>query len=352
MAPTLRILARATRSPLAIRTLVKAYSPANPISYTARRLASSDYGSGAGNPAGENPKDQGPSNSSQIEHPGPPAPDVGQGQSGSTPTKEGPGGSTYSSGKGGSTGKEGNKEGGVAATEGAAKSGETNSASDSAERSDKAKTAGGKGRNTLGSGKEQEGEEPEDVKKHNEDVKKRGHRSSEQDIEGGVDKWSWRGKFVGLLAGWVCCADYFLQDMVVLTRSLESAVTLVTTVAKSSSGVITCNIANPCSANDDSSFEADDVSIVIFVICCHVSLEEPRGLLPRSLLGSEILRARIKRISDATILPSSIARSLYQYDRSHYSTLTAHTIQYRYDTSKPDPKVIIYILRNSTHFQQ
>jgi len=201
MAPTLRILARATRSPLAIRIPVKAYSPANPISYTARRLASSDYGSGAGNPAGENPKDQGPSNSSQIEHPGPAAPDVGQGKSGSTPTKEGPGGSTYSSGKGGSTGKEGNKEGGVAATEGADKSGETtqNSANDSG--SDKAKTAGGKGRNTLGSGKEQEGEEPEDVKRHNEDVKKRGHRSSEQDVEGGVDKWSWRGKLMHLFVG-------------------------------------------------------------------------------------------------------------------------------------------------------
>jgi hypothetical protein len=262
MTPTLRTLVRATRSPLALRTPVKAYSPANPITYTARRLASSDYGSGAGNPAGENPKDQGPSNSSQIEHPGPAAPDVGQGQSGSTPTKEGPGGSTYSSGKGGSTGKEGNKEGGVAATEGAAKSGETqNSASDSG--SDKTKTAGGKGRNTLGSGKGQDGEVSEDVKKHNEDVEKRGHRSSEQDVEGGVDKWSWRGEFVYLLVGCFCCADYFPQDMAALIGSLDSAVVVAMPAARPSSSVITCNIANPCSVNVDSSCQAIDVSNVV-----------------------------------------------------------------------------------------
>jgi len=261
MTPTVRTLVRATRSPLAFRTPIAAYSPTSPITYTARRLASSDYGSGAGNPAGENPKDQGPSNSSQIEHPGPAAPDVGQGKSGSTPSKEGPGGSTYSSGKGGSTGKEGSKEGGVAATEGAAKSGETQkSANDSG--SDKAKTAGGKGRNTLGSGKEQEGGEAEDVKRHNEDVKKRGHRSSEQDIEGGVDKWSWRGESLHLLRGWCCCADYFLQDMVVLIRSLESVVAVMATPARPSSSILTCMIANPCSVNIDSSCQGIDASIL------------------------------------------------------------------------------------------
>ena len=51
--------------------------------------------------------------------------------------------------------------------------------------------------------------------------------------------------------------------MEVPTRSLESAVVVVTTVAKSS-GVITCNIANPCSANVDLSWVID-VGIVIFV---------------------------------------------------------------------------------------
>ena len=251
MTPTLRTLVRATRSPLAFRTPSAAYSPTKPITYTARRLASSDYGSGAGNPAGENPKDQGPSNSSQIEHPGPAAPDVGQGKSGSTPSKEGPGGSTYSSGQGGSTGKEGNKEGGVAATEGADKSGETqNTASDSSSGSEnQAKTVGGKGRNTLGSGKGQEGEESEDVKKHNEDVEKRGHRNSEQDIEGGVDKWSWRGEFLHLKRSWLYRVDFILQDMVVLIRSLESAEAVTTTTARPSSRVITCIIANPCSAD-------------------------------------------------------------------------------------------------------
>ena len=50
------------------------------------RLASGDYGSGSGDPKGENPQEQGPNPSANKEHPGPPPPAVGQG-SGSTPTK-------------------------------------------------------------------------------------------------------------------------------------------------------------------------------------------------------------------------------------------------------------------------
>lgn len=42
------------------------------------RLATQDYGSGAGNPAGEDPEAQGGQPSSDIEHPGPAPPDVGQ----------------------------------------------------------------------------------------------------------------------------------------------------------------------------------------------------------------------------------------------------------------------------------
>jgi len=42
-----------------------------------KRFASQDYGSGEGNPAGENPKDQGKSQRSRdLEHPGAPAPDT------------------------------------------------------------------------------------------------------------------------------------------------------------------------------------------------------------------------------------------------------------------------------------
>ena len=64
------------------RTLVR--SPA--LSMGGRRFASQDYGSGEGDPKGENPQAQGANPSADLEHPGPPPPKAGQG-SGSTPTK-------------------------------------------------------------------------------------------------------------------------------------------------------------------------------------------------------------------------------------------------------------------------
>ncbi|KAL9094729.1 MAG: hypothetical protein Q9165_002999 [Trypethelium subeluteriae] len=57
-----------------------------PFSHRAPLLATSDYGSGAGDPRGENPQSQGANPSADKEHPGPPPPQAGQG-SGSTPTK-------------------------------------------------------------------------------------------------------------------------------------------------------------------------------------------------------------------------------------------------------------------------
>ncbi|GAB7363079.1 hypothetical protein MBLNU230_g3371t1 [Neophaeotheca triangularis] len=51
-----------------------------------RRYATGDYGSGSGDPKGENPQSQGPNPSADKEHPGPPPPAAGQ-NSGSTPTK-------------------------------------------------------------------------------------------------------------------------------------------------------------------------------------------------------------------------------------------------------------------------
>ena len=45
---------------------------------TSVRYASQDYGSGEGNPAGERPQEQGAHKGSDLEHPGPPPPDVGQ----------------------------------------------------------------------------------------------------------------------------------------------------------------------------------------------------------------------------------------------------------------------------------
>lgn len=54
-----------------------------------RRLyAGSSYGGGEGDPKGENPQDQGSNPSADLEHPGPPPPDVGKGTGGG-PTKSG-----------------------------------------------------------------------------------------------------------------------------------------------------------------------------------------------------------------------------------------------------------------------
>lgn len=53
-----------------------------------RAQAIGDYGSGQGDPKGENPQDQGPNPSESLEHPGPPPPKQGEG-SGAGPTKGG-----------------------------------------------------------------------------------------------------------------------------------------------------------------------------------------------------------------------------------------------------------------------
>lgn len=66
-----------------------ALRPAAPLSRMQVRFATQDYGSGAGNPAGEKPEKQGQNPSENIEHPGPPPPKVAQGQSSSSPNKDG-----------------------------------------------------------------------------------------------------------------------------------------------------------------------------------------------------------------------------------------------------------------------
>ncbi|KAK5125676.1 hypothetical protein LTR85_011950 [Meristemomyces frigidus] len=48
------------------------------VAFTSRRAAHQDYGSGDGNPAGENPQDQPKNPKEHMEHPGPEAPSVGK----------------------------------------------------------------------------------------------------------------------------------------------------------------------------------------------------------------------------------------------------------------------------------
>jgi hypothetical protein len=52
------------------------------------RWGTSDYGSGAGNPAGEKPEKQGANPSEGLEHPGPAPPDVAKGKSSSSPNED------------------------------------------------------------------------------------------------------------------------------------------------------------------------------------------------------------------------------------------------------------------------
>jgi hypothetical protein len=61
---------------------------ATPRGHQQIRFATSDYGSGAGNPAGETPEKQGKNPSEHLEHPGPPPPKVAKGQSSSSPDED------------------------------------------------------------------------------------------------------------------------------------------------------------------------------------------------------------------------------------------------------------------------
>jgi len=212
-----------------------------------RSYASGDYGSGEGDPKGEKPKEQGTSPATtELEHPGPPAPDVGQGSSGSTPTKEGPGkgDSTYTpdhagnnpaAKQGGGTGTPASgarsyststafasarrafstsavvskSEGGSAGI--GEKAGEAIPSNSSSSSTDKNKSAAStKEQNEKVNTETKSGsprlsgqapEETEDVKKHNEDVKKRGkvqQTGKEDASEQGNDKVGkgfWSGEF-------------------------------------------------------------------------------------------------------------------------------------------------------------
>ena len=72
--------------------------PIRTLTTTPARLASQDYGSGKGDPKGENPQQQGANPSADKEHPGPPPPKVGQGTGGG-PTKNGEKGHTNGEGQ-------------------------------------------------------------------------------------------------------------------------------------------------------------------------------------------------------------------------------------------------------------
>lgn len=242
MAPSVRLMRLAPRA-----TRFAVARPATSTPVLSRSYASGDYGSGSGDPKGEKPKEQGTSPATtELEHPGPPAPDVGQGSSGSTPTKEGPGkgDSTYTPDHAGNNpaAKQG---GGTGTPASGARNYSTSTAFASARRAFSttttvAKSEGGSAgmgakageakpdnsssstpdeKNTGASMKDQKDkvntetksgsprlsgkapEETEDVKAHNADVKKRSKIQKEANKDGGehgddkVGKGFWSGKF-------------------------------------------------------------------------------------------------------------------------------------------------------------
>ncbi|KAI9815276.1 MAG: hypothetical protein M1827_002756 [Pycnora praestabilis] len=83
-----------TRSTFSLMSLIRPASRITPkpsFTVSQRRLYSGDYGSGAGDPKGEKPQEQGSNPSAHLEHPGPEPVAEGQGTGGG-PTKSGKGG--------------------------------------------------------------------------------------------------------------------------------------------------------------------------------------------------------------------------------------------------------------------
>ncbi|OJD39799.1 conserved serine-rich protein [Diplodia corticola] len=72
------------RSAATLRPTVASSRPM--LAFATRSYAHSGYGDGKGDPAGENPQKQPPAKSRDIEHPGPPPPDVGKGTDASAAT--------------------------------------------------------------------------------------------------------------------------------------------------------------------------------------------------------------------------------------------------------------------------
>ena len=132
-----------------------------------RLYAGSSYGGGEGDPKGENPQDQGSNPSANLEHPGPPPPDVGKGTGGG-PTKKGAEGhntqQNTSSGGGGQSG-----------------SGSSGAPQPKIHKHDAPS----------------EEHHSEEVRKHNEDMSRRHDRAEEKspDKDDKVDKQYWSGMY-------------------------------------------------------------------------------------------------------------------------------------------------------------
>lgn len=181
-----------TRSTM-LRTLARPFArPSSRLPITAHRFASGDYGSGAGDPKGEKPQQQGSNPSADLEHPGPPPPKVGQG-SGSTPTKGTSSG--HNTGEAKSGGKADQSVKPSVTSDGGSGGGSGNDASGN--MGGKGKESGGSGN---GSSKRTQGAQPKilnesppaepsgEVKEHNRDMEQRAERANEKVSDEDVEK--------------------------------------------------------------------------------------------------------------------------------------------------------------------
>jgi hypothetical protein len=118
------------------------------------RFATQDYGSGAGNPAGEKPEKQGANPSESLEHPGPPPPKVAKGQSSSSPNEDSSSGS----------------------------SSQKSSSASQSQSNDGASKSGNKGAQPkiLNEKAPPEDEQSEDVKQHNKEMEQRTEKAHQQ----------------------------------------------------------------------------------------------------------------------------------------------------------------------------
>ncbi|KAK0104663.1 hypothetical protein ONS95_004938 [Cadophora gregata] len=165
---------------------------ARPISSTCPRFTQG-YGDGEGDPRGENPQDQGPSNGTKehAEHPGPAPPSEGKGTGGG-PTKGGSSPEDASAQSGGSRSKEA-KETGSSPTGGEV--GKSDGKSSSSERPEEKSKDGARPKITnhdvpgSGNSKDKEAE----VEQHNKEFEKGHDRAPPADVEK-VDSKFWKGK--------------------------------------------------------------------------------------------------------------------------------------------------------------
>ena len=142
------------------------------------RFATSDYGSGKGNPAGETPEKQGQNPSENLEHPGPPPPKVAEGKSSSSPNSDNGGSnanpkadSKTANAKTGSAGAGGKREFSTFARR-MGKEPAVEQGKDLKPSKEEIKGAKPK----LAASKVEPGDESEEVKKHNEAVENRAEK--------------------------------------------------------------------------------------------------------------------------------------------------------------------------------